>query len=148
MGQWVAAGNHGGFGVRVWDAHTGKVLHHLIPDAQAADIAFSPDGRLLVTASATAFDIWETDSWKLARHLGREQGSENPGTAAFTPDGKVLAITLSPSVVQWLPPRTAPHTQASAASASAGSHDPASARTPKPPIARFAYGRRSVDGLS
>jgi WD40 repeat protein len=59
-----------------------------------ASLAFSPDGKTLVAASAEGrITLWETSGGKLLRELpGR--GSQN-GAVVFSPDGKTLAAGYS-----------------------------------------------------
>jgi hypothetical protein len=66
-------------------------------------VAFSPDDRWLLTGTDTQFRIWAfdavADSWKLSWQIRKDQFSEHVGSAAFTPDGKYLAVSLSPFVL-------------------------------------------------
>ena len=39
-------------------------------------------------------------SWERIRQLLREQGAEDSGRAAFTPDGKLLGLTVAPSLIE------------------------------------------------
>jgi serine/threonine protein kinase/WD40 repeat protein len=107
-GRWVATSTHHGFGNKVWEVATGTD-RDLIPDNRAATFTFSPDGRWLVTATSTEFGIRAVGSWELTRQIRRDQGVDSPGRAAFTRDGRVLAITVTPSVVQLLDPATGRH---------------------------------------
>jgi serine/threonine protein kinase/WD40 repeat protein/Tfp pilus assembly protein PilF len=99
-GRWVASAPWNGLGVKVWEIPSARLASVLIPDAMIADVAFSPDARWLVTATATEYRFWLVDSWALGWIVKRQQGIDNPGSVAFTPDGSVLAIGLSPSIVQ------------------------------------------------
>ena len=56
-----------------------------------------------VTGTSNAFTVWATGSWKLHRHIATDD--QNAG-CAFSSDSKLLAITLSASVVQLLDPAT------------------------------------------
>src|SRR5207244_4580723 len=68
------------------------------PDTHLPPLAFSPDGRTLVTACWKNGDMW-VDARPVAggppRRLADSRwlsGSEVPYAARFTPDGKLLAI--------------------------------------------------------
>ncbi len=94
--------------VEVYEATTGAPL--LTIPTQAADLAFSPDGRSLVTA-----DVWEVGPtggptvWDA--HTGRELASLRAHSMksdykihqlAFSPDGKLLAaVTSGNAIVVW-----------------------------------------------
>jgi WD40 repeat protein/Flp pilus assembly protein TadD len=105
-GQWAATGTWNGFGVKVWEAHSGRLLRHLIPEERISTVAFSLDGRWLATGTGTALALWKVGSWELAREVPRQEGLENPVRAAFAGDGKLLALTPGPSVVQLIDPAT------------------------------------------
>ncbi len=79
-------------GVRVWDAATGKELHHLLPEAGkmwgATDL--SPDGKQV--AAATESQDGHIDTWDIAS--GKKTASFGKGYYALvrlSPDGKRLA---------------------------------------------------------
>ena len=101
-GRWVTTGVHKGLGVRVWEASSGRLVRELIPNEHNTQAGFSPDGKWLLTRTANEFCLWEVGSWERVRVQRPERGVDGPGSAAFTPDGKVLAITLSPSIVQLI----------------------------------------------
>jgi dipeptidyl aminopeptidase/acylaminoacyl peptidase len=100
-GKWIATGTHNGFGVKVWDAQTGEMLKYLIPDERIVQVYASPDGRWLLTGTPAAFDFWKADSWEHERQIQLPPGG-GTGSAAFSPDSRLLAISLSTSVVQLL----------------------------------------------
>jgi WD40 repeat protein len=74
----------------------------LIPNEHNTRAIFSPDGRWLLTGTANEFCLWEVGSWERVHVLRPERGVDGPGSAAFTSDGELLAVTLSPSVIELL----------------------------------------------
>jgi WD40 repeat protein len=100
-GMWIATGTWYGFGVKLWEARTGKEHRHLIRDERQTSVTFSPDSRWLVTGTSTRFDIWDVVSGDLVREIRREHRTE-VGGAAFSPDGRLLAVTLGLSEVQLI----------------------------------------------
>jgi serine/threonine protein kinase/WD40 repeat protein/Tfp pilus assembly protein PilF len=105
-GRWVATGTWHGTGVKVWEAATGKLVKDL-PVPKSAQVVFSPpEGRWLVTSTGEEFQLYEVGSWRLVRRVARDAGADAPGACAFTADGKVLALAISPTVVQLTDPAT------------------------------------------
>lgn len=102
-GKCIATGTHNGFGAKVWETQSGNCLINLLPDERIVTVAFSPDARWLVTGTASAVEIWETDDWKLRHRIPINYQSDR---CAFSTDSTLLAIALSPSVIQLLDPKT------------------------------------------
>ena len=72
---------------RLWDSATGKEIRRLEGNSQASIIAFSPDGRTVLTGShdLTA-RLWEVATGKEIRRL---EGHSGPILAlALSPDGR------------------------------------------------------------
>src|SRR5262249_48898087 len=66
-GRWLATGNWQGWGAKVWDAATGKLVHDLdLGESRpsAAWPAFSPDGHWLVVGTFAGYGFWEAGSWQ------------------------------------------------------------------------------------
>ena len=80
--------------VRVWDTTSGHLLASV--DAASADqIAFSPDGKTLATASSHSIHLWDTATWKERRRLEPEvslSGSFGYAPLTFSPDSRLLAV--------------------------------------------------------
>lgn len=70
----------------LWDTASQKELINIKdPGLFTSDLAFSPDGKLLVSASATALNLWNIDTVELVDTF---DGASN---AVFSPDGLLLA---------------------------------------------------------
>ena len=77
---------------RIWEIATGNVIAEFPGHAQAVvDANFSPDGNLIVTASADGVRVWGTKTGKLISLL-RSDGSDSNlfFTATFSPDGSLI----------------------------------------------------------
>ncbi|HTU88539.1 MAG TPA: PQQ-binding-like beta-propeller repeat protein, partial [Gemmataceae bacterium] len=94
-GKLFATASDTEFGARLWDAHSGKLLHHLLYPAGGRGgqycAAFSPDGTLLATGGSGNY-LWDVKSGKEIRRLGVASIA-----VAFTPDGKGLATAHRPA---------------------------------------------------
>jgi WD40 repeat protein len=94
--------------VRIWDVATGKVRHELSGHMNSVDgLAFSPDGRLLVTwaenpLGSSMMDhvyVWDAATGRAVPTLysGLPIGA---GSAAFAPDGRTLATASADGTVR------------------------------------------------
>jgi WD40 repeat protein len=91
-GARLRSGNRKAVGtLQIWDVETGRVTQtHKGPHLGVWSVAFSPDGRLLATASQdTVVRVWDLATGRESRAL-RGHGSF-VSRVAFSPDGKTLA---------------------------------------------------------
>lgn len=99
-GKWVATGTWNGFGIKVWESETGKELRHLLPDLRISRVAFSPDGRRLVTSVPKEFAFWQAGSWQLERQISRIVEGDSPGCIAFNAETQTVALGMSRDTVE------------------------------------------------
>lgn len=90
-GRQFASGNWKGQGVCVRDLESGQVISEL-PVGQNVNVAYSPDGRWLLTGSPAEYRFWNTRSWQAERSLPRELAGDYVGAMAFAPTGTLLAV--------------------------------------------------------
>jgi WD40 repeat protein len=88
-GRWAATGTFNGHNVKVWDLSK-RALERELP-GRTAFCAFSPDSQWLVVGTDGEYRFYATQSWEL-RHRIPCGGSRRDGPAAFSRDGKVLAV--------------------------------------------------------
>ena len=69
-------------------------------------VAFSPDGRWLVSGTDKEFRFWRVESGEPGLRISREGHESCPGQLAFSRDGTLLAVQQSRSLVKLFDPRT------------------------------------------
>jgi WD40 repeat protein len=92
-GKCLAASS--GSSIKIWDLGAGRELETLAGQLGAQDLAFSPDGKLLIT-SDQLLGLWDVTSGKLIRTL--PGGSQ---TLAYSPDGRWLATNPKGQLKIW-----------------------------------------------
>lgn len=113
-GRHVAAGmvlNDGSPSLRLWNAASGKLLrsfqmppraHHYTDGDGVSAIAYSPDGRFLISGNdySTALLMWDTSGGMLVRTF--EGHSHGIAAVAFTPDGrKAISASYDGTIKIW-----------------------------------------------
>lgn len=99
-GNLCATWSLGAGEVELWNAEDGTRLRALhAPNAN--QLAFSPDGRWLVTSSSDEFIFWETASWMKSAAFLRTRGGAR-GPIEFSSDSQVVALGIGGSTVQLL----------------------------------------------
>jgi WD40 repeat protein len=86
----LITGTFHGTGPCVWDVETGKLLRHL--DADNCNVYVSPIADILLVAGTLSYRFYEIGSWKLLKEIATDSGHDLPNLAAWSPDGKYLAI--------------------------------------------------------
>ncbi|HZU35957.1 MAG TPA: protein kinase, partial [Gemmataceae bacterium] len=105
-GRWAATSAFGpdavGQGVKVWDLRAGTLVLELPRDivAHNATVNFSPDNRWLLTGTDREYRLWQVGSWSSERVFPRDHAISYASAAAFTQDGRILAISASARLVR------------------------------------------------
>jgi WD40 repeat protein len=85
---------------RIWDAVAGKEIRRLQARSEVNFAAFSPDGKLVVTAEAKAARLWNAETG--TEMLELLQGySRAVRSASFSPDGRRVATAEDNSAYIW-----------------------------------------------
>jgi len=107
-GHWMAtAGNYHWQGnyswqILIWDFQTGMFVRQLaLQQGPVTSVAFSPDGRILATASKNSeVALWDVTTAALIRSLRGHKDSVR--SVVFSPDGRALAsASADRSVKLW-----------------------------------------------
>ncbi len=77
----------------IWDAHNGNNLAQLPYPDSFSSLTFSPDGKLLASASAGNLILWDMTTYKVVNIMQIQ--SNSIGDIAFSPDGKALLTCSS-----------------------------------------------------
>jgi WD40 repeat protein/serine/threonine protein kinase len=95
--------------VKVWDTRTGRTAYVLPREGENFAVAFSPDGRHLVTGGAgRVVDVWEAATGREVGTLGAHDRQIRGLT--FSRDGRRLASASSDGIVKvWDAARLAEH---------------------------------------
>ncbi len=96
-GRWAASWDVKSKTVRVWDASATRPIQEL--NVAAGFLAFSPDNRLLLTASGDEFIMWDTESWSRVYSLARHATGGTHGKVAFSQDSQMMAVTARPDSI-------------------------------------------------
>src|SRR5260221_7492705 len=92
----------GASGVQLWDVATGSRLHHFDHTAPVNHVAYSPDGKLLLTSTVNdnLVHLWDIQSSSELRTLAGHTSVVN--SIAFSPDGtSVLTGSADNTVRLW-----------------------------------------------
>ena len=99
--QWVAASPWARFGVRLWNASTGQRVQDFA-FSSSIFVAFTPDSRWLVTGAGNEYCFWDVKTCQPGRRISRHDATDFLGALSFSPDGKLLAVAISRTVVELL----------------------------------------------
>ena len=88
--RWIASRSSKENTVKIWEVATGRLSRSLTGhDNNVEAVAFSPDGRLLASASSDrTIRIWSVEDGREIRVLNKEEYSDD---VEFSPDGRWLA---------------------------------------------------------
>jgi WD40 repeat protein len=85
---------------KLWDVHTGQIVGALPHENRVEDAAFTPDGKLLATASGNQVCIWDTATQHQRRCMGDD--AEPVTHVQFDRRGKqVLALYFGGALRVW-----------------------------------------------
>ena len=80
-------------GLKIWNARTFELLHHLSDGSDTDGAAFSSDDTLLAIAASSEVHIYSVPGFKRVHSYGHERGNVN--TVDFNPDDSLMISTAS-----------------------------------------------------
>ena len=95
-GVTLAAADDQSGKLMLFDLRTGELLWEMQGQSDIREIAFNPDGSLLVSANEDGIEFWDMASDKLLRTI---EGSFY--CPVFSPDGRLLAVSLPDGRIQY-----------------------------------------------
>jgi serine/threonine protein kinase/WD40 repeat protein len=96
-GRWAASSGWHSDRVRLWNAGTGQMVYEWVVGKQTC-VYFTPDSRALIISRGDEFSFWDVETLLLIRRLPRDV-TPFPGYVAFSPDGRLMALEMSPAVL-------------------------------------------------
>lgn len=100
-GKLIVSASNSTDSIYIWDAASKRLIATLADPQQAGDsvnaIAVSPEGTMIAVAQANAVRIWNIATRRVVATITAAAGAQG---AAFSPDGKTLAI-CNGNVLLW-----------------------------------------------
>jgi WD40 repeat protein len=100
MDMFGFSGERGNYSAFLWDVTAGKAIQRFPGHPSAvSSVAFSPDSRVIATASGDTVMLWEPTSGKELRRFQSSAGVVS--SVAFSPDGCCLLANPGSTPVLW-----------------------------------------------
>ncbi|MBN1570792.1 MAG: WD40 repeat domain-containing protein [Acidobacteria bacterium] len=88
--------------IGIWDTTSGREVAQIKQDVEyphAGKIEFSPDGKWLAAQYEKEISLFDTNTWQRIHAFPLESSSLESDHYVFSPDGSMLAVTLSDRLV-------------------------------------------------
>ena len=95
--QWLATAGWDSAQAQVWNTQTGKPTLNVTGDR--ARVSFTPDGRQIIVTTPRAHTFYDVKTHKIT-HRFQRQVSMHLGWIAFTSDGNLMAMEVSPGLIR------------------------------------------------
>jgi WD40 repeat protein/predicted Ser/Thr protein kinase len=102
--NWIATSYWKDRGTHIWDTRTRQRAYGF--GASGGFVTFSPDSRRLLVGSARGYTSWEIGTWRRVWELSRSTAGELPGSGAFSPDGRMIALCPEVNLLQLVEAET------------------------------------------
>ncbi len=93
--------------IKMWDAATGRLQWRRSQEhLELSRVAFTADGRWLVSGSADEFTFWNAATGEPGVRFPRRDAGDLRGPMAFSQDGRLMALAVTRTLVQLRDPVT------------------------------------------
>jgi WD40 repeat protein len=96
-GKWLATSGWHSDRARLWNLEAGKLAQDRVVGLETR-VAFTADSQELIVEHGSEFHFMKVGTLETSRRLRREIGLY-PGSVAFSPDGKLMAMEMAPAVI-------------------------------------------------
>ena len=96
-GKMLASGDHEGV-IRLWHVSTGEYRQIRTPHKSVNVVAFSPDGRTIMSRKDRDFRLWDIETGQLKNILKETKQINN---ITFSPDGQLLVGSNNSEILLW-----------------------------------------------
>jgi eukaryotic-like serine/threonine-protein kinase len=96
--QWLATAGWFSAQAQVWNTQTEEATLTVKP-GERTRVSFTPDGRKIVVTTSQAYTFYDFKTHKIT-HRFQRQVSVHLGWIAFTSDGKLMAMEISPGLIR------------------------------------------------
>ena len=91
-GRWVATSTWVGYGIRIWDKETRKLVNDISPQTSRSAVGFSPSGEFLAVVATDHISVFKTNTWEPVYTLQRPNNAGWPGTVSFSAGGELMMV--------------------------------------------------------
>ncbi len=96
-GRWAASSGWHSDRVRLLNVDTGQMVNEWVVGKRTY-VYFTPDSRTLIISRGDEFSFWDVETLQPIRRLPRDV-TPFPGWVAFSPDGRLMALEMTPAVL-------------------------------------------------
>jgi Tfp pilus assembly protein PilF len=99
-GRWAASSGWQSDRVRLWEVGTGRMVSEWVLGKRVF-VSFTPDSRALIIARGDDYRFLDVATLQPILCVPREV-THYPGTVAFSPDGRLMALEMAPAVIHLM----------------------------------------------